>query len=129
MPPKTGGGGAAGKKRNKSHDIPASQSAAGRDRGHVNKPVLAGKSSQANFSIAPLILEGVSVNKLQLNDLLKQHLNDVKVNDIQLSRAGAFTLYASDVSSFNRLLNDFTSIVSANGHPGAKIFVPRSIHK
>ena len=52
-----------------------------------------------------------------------------KFNDIQLSRSGAFTLYASDVSSFNRLLNDFTSILTANGHPGAKIFVPRSIQR
>jgi hypothetical protein len=73
--------------------------------------------------------EGVNLNKLQLNDSLKQHLNDVKVNDIQLSRSGAFTLYASDVSSFNRLLNDFTSILTANGHPGAKLFVPRSIQR
>ena len=129
MPPKTGGGGAVGKKRNKSNENPASQSAARRGLGHVSKPILVGKSSQPNFSIAPLILEGVTVNKLQLNDLLKQHLNDVKVNDIQLSRAGAFALYASDVSSFNRLLNDFTSIVSVNCHPGAKIFVPRSIQR
>ena len=131
MPPKTGGGGggAASKKRNKSLDNAASQSAAGRGSVRVGKPQLVGKPSQSKFNIAPFILEGVKVNKLQLNDLIKQHLIDVKVNDIQLSRAGAFTLYASDVSSFNRLLNDFTSTLTANGHPGAKIFVPRSIQR
>ncbi|CAF5017458.1 unnamed protein product, partial [Rotaria socialis] len=57
------------------------------------------------------------------------HLNDVKIHDIQLSRAGSFTLYASDVSSFNRLLNEFTTILAANGQPTAKIFVPRSIQR
>jgi hypothetical protein len=128
MPPKTGGGGGA-KKRNQSLDQQPRQSAMTHGAVHVGKKPLAGKPSQSKFNIAPLILEGVKVNKLQLNDSLKQHLNDVKVNDIQLSRAGAFTLYASDVSSFNRLLNDFTSILTANGHPGAKIFVPRSIQR
>ena len=129
MPPKTGGGGAGGKKRNQSLDNRASQSAARNGPGHSVKPLLAGKTSQPKFNIAPLILEGVNANKLQMNDLLKQHLNDVKVNDIQLSRSGSFTLYANDVSSFNRLLNDFTSILTANGHPGAKLFVPRSIQR
>ena len=61
--------------------------------------------------------------------MLKQHLNDVIIVDIQLSRAGIFTLYASDVKSFNRLLNEFTSILAANGHPSAKIYVPRSIQR
>ncbi|CAF5208443.1 unnamed protein product, partial [Rotaria magnacalcarata] len=39
------------------------------------------------------------------------------------------TLYASDVSSFNRLLNEFTIILAANGQQAAKIFVPRSIQR
>ena len=129
MAPKSAGGGAAGKKRNRSLDTPSSQSTASRGPGFNGKPLLAGKPSLSKFTIAPLILDGVKVNKLQLNDLLKQHLNDVKVNDIQLSRSGSFTLYASDVSSFNRLLNDFTTILSANGHPDAKLFVPRSIQR
>jgi hypothetical protein len=66
---------------------------------------------------------------LQLNDLIKQHLNDVKIHDIQLSRSGSFTLYASDVSSLNRLLNDFTSILTVNGQQAAKLYVPRSIQR
>ncbi|CAF4993394.1 unnamed protein product, partial [Rotaria socialis] len=55
--------------------------------------------------------------------------NDVKIHDIQLSRSGLFTLYASDVSSFNRLLNEFTIILATNGQQAAKIFVPRSIQR
>ncbi|CAF1556839.1 unnamed protein product [Rotaria sordida] len=56
-------------------------------------------------------------------------MTDVRVCDIQLSRSGIFTLYATDVNSFNRLLNDFTQILAANGQITAKIFVPRSIHR
>ncbi|CAF2079750.1 unnamed protein product, partial [Rotaria magnacalcarata] len=100
----------------------------------VGRPSLVGnssqsKSSQPKFTIAPLIIEGVKISKLQLDDLLKQHLNDIKIRDIQLSRSGSFTLYASDVSSFNRLLNEFTIILAANGQQEAKIFVPRSIQR
>ncbi|CAF5125489.1 unnamed protein product, partial [Rotaria sp. Silwood1] len=73
--------------------------------------------------------EGVMLNKLQLNDILKQQLSDVKISDIQLGRTGIFTLYAIDVQSFNRLLNDLTPILSNNGHPSAKIYVPRSIQR
>ena len=60
---------------------------------------------------------------------MKQHVKDVKVNDIQVSRSGALTLYASDVKSFNQLLNGLISILEANGHQGAKIYVPRSIQR
>ena len=128
MPPKKGGG-AAGKKRNQSLDNVPRPSLMTHGAGHAGKNPLAEKSSQPKFNIAPIILEGVKVNKLQLNDMLKQHLNDVIIGDIQLSRAGIFTLYASDVSSFNRLLNEFTSILAANGQPSAKIYVPRSIQR
>jgi hypothetical protein len=126
MPPKTGGGGAGAKKRN--HSQPRQQLTTNNIGNAVQNP-LTEKPSQPKFNIAPIILEGVKVNKLQLNDILKQHLNDVKVNDIKLSRSGSFTLYANDASSFNHLLNDFTPILSANGHPGAKLFVPRSIQR
>jgi hypothetical protein len=85
--------------------------------------------SQPKFNIAPLVLEGVKLNKLQLNDILKQHLDVVKISDIQLGRTGIFTLYAADVKSFNCLLNDFTSILTSNGQPTAKIYVPRSIQR
>lgn len=82
---------------------------------------------QSKFNIAPLILEGVKLNKLQLNDFLKQHLKDLRISDIQLSRSGIFTLYAADVKSFNRLLNELTPILATNGQATAKIYVPRSI--
>jgi len=132
MPPKKGGGGT--KVRDRSRDL---------NKARQSTPVIIGPQSikypttqptttsakQSKFSIAPLILEGVKLNKLQLNDILKQHLQEIRISDIQLNRAGIFTLYAADVSSFNRLLNDFTSILVANGQSTAKIYVPRSIQR
>ena len=148
MPPKTGGGGQV-KNRYKSLDNqprpsttttkPTTQSSQstrstqGTQRtqrtGHVVNSSMVNKTGQPNFSIAPLILEGVKLNKLQLNEILKQHLNDVRITDIQLGRTGIFTLYTADVKSFNRLLNEFTSILTNNGQQSPKIYVPRSIQR
>ncbi|CAF5195719.1 unnamed protein product [Rotaria magnacalcarata] len=66
---------------------------------------------------------------MQVSDLIKKHLKDIRVHDIQLSRTGMFTLYASDVNSFNRLLNEFTAILATNGRTSANLFVPRSIQR
>ena len=84
---------------------------------------------QSKFNIAPLILEGVKLSKLQLNDIIKQYLKELRISEIQLSRTGNFTLYASDVSSFNRLLNELTSFLATNGQATAKIYVPRFIQR
>jgi len=131
MPPKTGGGG--GKKRNRSLDDdprhPTNTTTSTQRTGHVGSRSLVDKPSQRNFSIAPLIVEGTKLNKLQLNDILKAQLHGIKMADIQLARSGNFTLYASDVQSFNRLLNELTSILSNNGQPAAKVYVPRSIQR
>lgn len=132
MPPKAGGGGAGGRRRNRSLDNQPRPSVTTTNKqrtGHAGNSSVASKISQQNFSIAPLILEGVKLNKLELNDILKQQLNDVKIADIQLARSGAFTLYTSDVKSFNRILNELASILSNIGKPGAKIYVPRSIQR
>ncbi|CAF3730539.1 unnamed protein product [Rotaria socialis] len=75
---------------------------------------LANNTSQTKSPIAPLILEGGKLAKMKVSDLIKKHLKDIRVNNIQLSRTGMFTLYASDVSSFNRLLNEFTVILATN---------------
>ena len=130
MPAKAGGGtGASRPRRNKSVDNKAQQPATTQQNGHVGRSTIANKSSQPKFNIAPLILEGVKINKIQLNDILKQHLGEVKITDIQLSRTGIFTLYSADVKSFNRLLNDLTAILESNGQASAKVYVPRSIQR
>jgi len=90
---------------------------------------LANSVGQSKFAVAPLILEGTTLNKLQLNDLVKLQMSDIKLSDIQLSRTGVFTLYAVDVKSFNRLLNDLPAILTTSNQPTAKIFVPRSIQR
>lgn len=133
MPPRKGGRGGVGVQKRKQNPVNENQSrqptAPNINDSQGIRNTLAAKTNQSKLTIAPLILEGVKLNKLQLNDMLKQHLNDVKLSDIQLSRAGSFTLYASDVRSFNCLLNDCTSIFTTNGQPNAKIYVPRSIQK
>ncbi|CAM4834488.1 unnamed protein product [Rotaria magnacalcarata] len=110
MPPKRGGGVVGGKQRNQNLDKQINQihqTADKNDHSQRGRPSLQ----------APTY------------DQLQEPLNDVKIHDIQLSRSGSFTLYASDVSSFNRLLNEFTKILAANGQQSAKIFVPRSIQR
>ncbi|CAF3132770.1 unnamed protein product [Rotaria sp. Silwood2] len=53
----------------------------------------------------------------------------IQVSHQQLSRSGIFTLYATDISSFNRLLNEFSNILIANGELSASLYVPRSIQR
>ncbi len=81
------------------------------------------------FTVAPLIIEGVNMNKLEMNDLIKKEFSQIKLNNILLSRKGVFTLQAMDVSSFNIILNELQDKIKALGHKGAKIFVPRSIQR
>lgn len=136
MPPKNGGNGSRQARRNHSLDQrtqprttttttaikPSIASQAGKNR-------LAPKLAQSGFSIAPLILEGVKLNKMELNDVIKQKFGDVKIRDIQGSRTGTFTIQASDIQSFNKLLNELQTTMSSNGHGSAKVFVPRSIQR
>ncbi|CAF1296399.1 unnamed protein product [Rotaria sp. Silwood1] len=81
------------------------------------------------FGIAPLILEAKSLTKVKINQLIKNHLPDVKVSNIQVNRPNTFTLYANDVKSFNRLLNDLTSIIQDNDKQCSSIYIPRSIQR
>ncbi|CAF4171465.1 unnamed protein product [Rotaria magnacalcarata] len=112
MPPKKGGDASKRKKVNMEKN--------GQNPGQKKTP-LANNTSQTKSPIAPLILEGAKLTKMQVSDLIKKHLQDIRVNDIQLSRTGIFTLYASDVSSFNRILNEFTAILATNGQTSPKL--------
>lgn len=129
MPPKAGVGGPGPKRRDLSLDNSRRRAPTGYNGPRVNGNPLAASVNQSKFSTAPLLLEGVKLNKLQLNDIVKQSISDIKLSDIQLSRAGIFTLYAADVKSFNLLLNDFPAVLSAQGHTAAKLYVPRSIQR
>ena len=132
MGPKTGGNGNPPKKRIHSLDDSRRRSViveAAAPGPSNSRKQLVGKTNQSNFSIAPLILEGVKLAKLELNDLLKAHLPEAKLSDIQLNRAGTFTLFSVDVPSFNKVLNDLATILKNKGHPNAKTFVPRSIQR
>ncbi|CAF1540484.1 unnamed protein product, partial [Adineta ricciae] len=77
MPAKAGGGtGASRSRRNINADNKAQQSATTQQNEHVGRSSIAKTTSQPKFNIAPLILEGAKINKIQLNDILKQHLSD-----------------------------------------------------
>jgi hypothetical protein len=54
---------------------------------------------------------------------------EAKLSDIQLNKAGTFTLFFVDVASFNKVLNDLATTLQSKGHPHAKTFVPRSIQR
>lgn len=90
-----------------------------------------GKNNQSKFmsSIPPLLLEGVNLTKMQVSDLIKQHLKDIRVLDIQINRSGMFTVYAGDVNSFNLILDKFAAIRATQGQSNAKVYVPRSIQR
>lgn len=129
MPPKTGGNGTAPKKRVHSLDVGGRRSSIINPGPKVGTTPLVSKPNQSNFATAPLILEGVKLGKLELNDLLKQHMSEAKISDIQLSRTGVFTLHTLDVTSFNKVLNELPALLNTKGHPNAKTFVPRSIQR
>ena len=128
MPPK--GGQIKGKRSESANNQQRTTNTQGQ-QGIVSPTVVTrpNRPTQPQFGIAPLILEGAKLNKLQLNDLLKIHLAEVKLNNIQLARNGNFTIYANDVKSFNQLLNELSTTLTNNGSPSTKVYVPRSIQK
>ncbi|CAF0736271.1 unnamed protein product [Adineta steineri] len=81
------------------------------------------------FEIAPLIVESENLTKVQLNKLIKDHLPEVKISNIQQSRQKSFTLYSIDVKSFNCLLNDLTAIIQTNTNQQVVIYIPKSIQR
>jgi hypothetical protein len=124
---KKGGTGPTADHRSQNNGIQASQN----NGSSFGNSSLVGKINQPKFmsSIPPLLLEGVNLNKMQVSDLIKQHLKDTRVLDIQLNRSGMFTLYAGDASSFNHILDEFAAILATHGQSSAKVYVPRSIQR
>ena len=128
MPPKgaRGGGGNRGRGARGGFtpiDLTPNQHSIANKQPHQQQPAI-------SFSISPLILEGVkTTTKVELNSILKTHFSDVKVSDIQANRSGTFTLQASDVKSFNRLLNDLSTHLNSNGQQQTVVYIPRSIQR
>ncbi|CAF4844888.1 unnamed protein product, partial [Rotaria socialis] len=84
---------------------------------------------QSEFRIAPLIVEVQSLTKVKISQLIKTHLPDVIVLNIQVNRPNTYTLYSNDVKSFNRLLNELSSIIQINEKQCSSVFIPRSIQR
>jgi hypothetical protein len=130
MPPKEargrgGGGGNRGKEGTGDHNT-AKQA--------TNQSLTTNKQQdqqqQRSFSISPLILEGVkSMTKVDLNKFLKKYSTEAKVQDIQANRSGTFTIYTSDVKSFNYLLNNLSMHLNDIQDQPTVVYIPRSIQR
>jgi hypothetical protein len=81
------------------------------------------------FGIAPLILEVESLTKVKLSHLIKNNLPGVQVTNIYANKTNSFTIYAKDVKSFNRILNDLTTVIHASENRISTIYIPRSIQR
>lgn len=127
MPPKRGGGNRGGRKKN-NHQRSAITSTIQ----NVSQSQMIDQNQdnmKQRFEIAPLILETENLTKVQLNKLIKNHLPEVKISNIQANQQKSFTLYSMDVKSFNRLLNDVTAIIQTNTNKQAVIYIPKSIQR
>jgi hypothetical protein len=109
MPPKRGGGVRGRRKYDTSKTVASSIDTSQQDTTEDEKLQIT--NVKPEFGIAPLILEDETLTKIKINDLIKKHLSSVKVLNIHVNRSKSFTLYASDVNSFNRLLNESASII------------------
>jgi len=93
-----------------------------------NKSTQQQQPLKKDYELPPLVLEGATISRFALSQLLKKKMPEVKLNNIQLNRSGSFTLYASDVTSYNALLTNFPSGDLPNS-ASVKIFIPRSIQR
>jgi hypothetical protein len=85
--------------------------------------------SKPNYEIAPLIVETESLTKVKLSYLIKNHMPEVNISNIQLNRPNTFTLYANDVKSFNQLLNELPTVIQTNENQRCVVYIPRSIQR
>jgi hypothetical protein len=85
------------------------------------------QTHRKQYEFPPLILEGTGLSRVALNKLLIDKMPEVKCNNIVYNdKTGNFTLYPTNVISFNMLLNQ----LPMNDLPSAtKIFIPRSIQR
>jgi hypothetical protein len=64
-----------------------------------------------------------------MSHLIKTHLPDVNVLNIQANRSNTFTLYGNDVKSFKRLLDELSTIIQTNENKCSSVYIPRSIQR
>jgi hypothetical protein len=127
MPPKKGGGNRGGRRRNnrqRAKTVTQTQNVSQTPAIEQNQD-----NKKPRFEIAPLILESENLTKVQLNKLIKNYLPEVKISNIQENRQKSFTLFPSDVKSFNCLLNDLTVIIQTNTNQQAIIYIPKTIQR
>ena len=79
------------------------------------------------YEVPPLILEGVNLSRVALNNFLVKKIPDLKCSNIVYNEKNRnFTIYPSTVASFNALL---IRLPLGELSDTAKIFIPRSIQR
>ncbi|CAF0793248.1 unnamed protein product [Didymodactylos carnosus] len=78
--------------------------------------------------LVPLILQGVKITRFQLSKLITKNMPDVKLTNIQSNKNNTFTIFASDVNSYDRILRDLAKQKFDNEND-VKVYIPRSIQK
>ncbi|CAF1155467.1 unnamed protein product [Rotaria sp. Silwood1] len=85
------------------------------------------QTMKQGYELPPLILEGVSLSRVALNNFLVKKIPELKCNNIMYNdKRKNFTIYPSTIASYNALL---TRLSLNELSDTAKIFIPRSIQR
>ncbi|CAF1323168.1 unnamed protein product [Rotaria sordida] len=129
MPPKRGGGVRGRKKGEQDNSRTGTPIINASQRSAIEDEQQQSSNMKEQFRIAPLIVEVESLTKIKLSHLIKTHLPDVRVMNIQANRSNSFTLYANDVKSFNQLLVELPNVIQTNEKKCSSVYIPRSIKR
>jgi hypothetical protein len=129
MPPKKGGGVRGRKKNEQDNSRTTTPTTNTTQRLEIVEEKRQITNIKNSFEVAPLIVEVESFTKVRLNLLIKNHLPDVKVSNIQVNRPNGFTIYPKDVKSFNQLLNELSTIIKTKENQPSVVYIPRSIQR
>ncbi|CAF1164938.1 unnamed protein product [Adineta steineri] len=85
------------------------------------------QTMKQGYELPPLILEGVNLSRVALNNFLVKKIPELKCNNIIYNdKRKIFTIYPSTIASYNALL---TRLPMNELSDSAKIFIPRSIQR
>ncbi|CAF1446819.1 unnamed protein product, partial [Rotaria sordida] len=129
MPPKRGGGVRGRKKGEQDNPRTETPTINKSQRSAIVDEKQQSSNMKQQFKIAPLIVEVESLTKVKISHLIKTHLPDVRIMNIQANRSNSFTLYANDVKSFNQLLVELPKVIQTNEKKCSSVYIPRSIQR
>ncbi|CAF3281340.1 unnamed protein product [Rotaria sp. Silwood2] len=129
MPPKRGGGVRGRKKGEQDNPRTGTPIINTVQPSEIEDDKQQSSNMKQQFRIAPLIVEVDSLTKVKISHLIKTHLPDVRVMNIQANRANSYTLYSYDVKSFNQLLIELPKVIQTYEKKYSSVYIPRSIQR